>query len=205
VFDFPSLDVHSFVSYAVALFVPTFDAVLPILPSEAVVVALGVATAGSTDPRLALLVAAAALGAFLGDNISYLLGRHFGPRVEKRFFTSSRGRKRLAWAERGLERYGGPLIIGCRFVPGGRTAVTVSCGLLAYPRGRFVGSTAVAGVIWATYAFLIGRLGGRAFADRPWYGLILAFAVVLALSGVVEVVRRARTWYRSRTRAREPV
>ncbi len=203
-FDFPTLDVHSFVSYAIALLVPTFDAVLPILPSEAVVVALGVATAGSTDPRLALLVAAAALGAFLGDNISYLLGRHFGPRVEKRFLASSRGRERMAWAERGLERYGIPLIIGCRFVPGGRTAVTVSCGLLGYPRGRFVAGTAVAAVLWATYAFLIGRLGGRAFADRPWFGLLLSFAVVIMISALIEGGRRARSWYRARSHQEEP-
>lgn len=167
-------------------------------------VALGVATAGSTDPRLALLVGAAALGAFLGDNISYLLGRRFGPRVERRFLTTRTGRARLAWAERGLQRYGVPLIIGCRFVPGGRTAVTVSCGLIGYPRARFVAGTAVAGALWAPYAFFIGRLGGRAFADRPWFGLLLAFAVVAALSGLVEVGRRTRSWIRTRRHQEAP-
>ena len=82
-FGIPALEAQSALSYAIALGVPTLDAVFPVLPSESAIVALGVATAGSTDPRLVLLVLAAAAGAFLGDNLSYLLGRYFGPPVER--------------------------------------------------------------------------------------------------------------------------
>jgi membrane-associated protein len=53
-------------------------------------------------------------------------------------------------------------------------------------------STAVAAVIWACYAFFIGRLGGKAFEDKPWAGLLLALGVVLVVSVIVEVVRRLR-------------
>jgi hypothetical protein len=45
-------------------------------------------------------------------------------------------------------------------------------------------------VIWACYAFFIGRLGGKAFEDKPWAGLLLAFGGTLAISGLVELVRR---------------
>ena len=43
--------------------------------SESAVITPGVATAGSTDPRIELLVACAAGGAFLSDNLCYLIGR----------------------------------------------------------------------------------------------------------------------------------
>ena len=162
------------------------------LPSETVVIALGVATAASTDPRIALLVACCAFGAFLGDNLSYLLGRRFGPRVERRFFRGEKGARQRAWAERSLERYGMPLIVGCRFIPGGRTAVTLCCGIVGYQRRRFVIATAAAGMIWAAYSFFIGRLGGRAFEDKPWAGLLVAFGITIAVSGLIEVVRRVR-------------
>ncbi|HZR49024.1 MAG TPA: DedA family protein [Streptosporangiaceae bacterium] len=187
-----SLQVDSVISYLVAVLIPALDAIFPVLPSETAVIALGVATAGSTDPRIALLVACAAAGAFLGDNLSYLLGRRFGPATERRFFSSPKGKATRAWAERSLQRFGMQLIIVCRFIPGGRTAVTLSCGLTGYPRRRFVAATAVAGVIWALYAFFIGRLGGKAFEDKPWLGLIIAFGATLAVSGLVEVVRRMR-------------
>jgi membrane-associated protein len=185
-----SLQVDSALSYLIAFALPALDAIFPVLPSETAVIALGVATAGSADPRIALLVGCAAAGAFLGDNLCYLLGRRFGPSVERRFFASAKGRKARAWAERSLDRFGLPLIVICRFIPGGRTAVTLTCGLTGYPRRRFVPATTVAAVIWALYAFLIGRLGGQAFEDKPWAGLLIAFGASIAISALIEGIRR---------------
>ena len=187
---FTSLQVDSAFSYLVAVIFPALDAILPVVPSETAVIALGVATAGSADPRIALLVACAAAGAFLGDNLSYLLGRRFGPVVERRFFSTPKGKATRAWAERSLKRFGIQLVIVCRFIPGGRTAVTLSCGLTGYPRRRFVIGTAVAAIIWALYAFWIGRLGGKAFEDKPWAGLLIAFGITIVLSAAIEAGRR---------------
>ena len=196
-----SLQVDSAISYLVALVIPARDAIFPVLPSETAVIALGVATAGSADPRLALLVAFAAAGAFLGDNLSYLLGRHFGPAVQRRFFATPKGMKTRAWAERSLGRFGMQLIIACRFIPGGRTAVTLTCGLTGYPRRRFIVATAAAAVIWALYAFFIGRIGGQAFEDKPWAGLLVACGGTIAISAAVEGIRRLRGRRRDRTPA----
>ena len=193
------LGVSSLLSYVVAVLLPALDALIPLLPSETAVIALGVATAGSADPRAALLVVLAACGAFLGDNAAYLLGRRFGPTAGRRVFAGERGARRRAWAERSLHRFGARIIIGCRFIPGGRTAITLTCGLVGYSRRRFVVATAFAAVIWASYAFLIGRLGGKAFEDQPWLGLLLALGVTVVISAAIEAARRARAWHRSRS------
>jgi membrane-associated protein len=185
-----SLQVGSVLSYVIAIAIPALDAVIPVLPSESFIIALGVATAGSADPRIGLLVACSALGAFLGDNLSYLLGRRFGPWAERRFFRGAKGARRRAWAERSLRRFGMQLIVVCRFFPGGRTAVTLCCGIVGYSRRRFVIATAVAGLIWASYSFFIGRLGGKAFEDTPWAGFAVAFGITIAISGLVELIRR---------------
>ena len=190
---FTSLQADSLLSYAIAVVMPALDAVFPVVPSETAIIALGVATAGSADPRIALLVACAALGAFLGDNLSYLIGRRFGPWAERRFFASEKGARRRAWAERSLRRFGMQVIIVCRFIPGGRTAVTLTCGLIGYQRRRFVIATAVAAVIWALYAFFIGRLGGKAFEDKPWAGFLVAFGGTVVVSALIEAARRIRS------------
>jgi membrane protein DedA with SNARE-associated domain len=192
--DLSQLDVSSPASYVVAFIVPALDAVIPVLPSESAVVALGVATARHTDPRVVALVALAALGAFAGDNLAYLLGYRLGPALDRRLFSGDKGRRRREWAERTLERYGAGLIIVCRFIPGGRTAVTVTCGLVGFRRRTFIWATACAAVIWASYAFPIGRIGGRIFADRPLVGLLLALGLALVISALIEVVRRLRPW-----------
>ena len=141
------LAVTSPVSYLIALLLPFLDVIIPVLPSETAIITLGVATAGSTDPRIAILVALAALGAFLGDNAAYLIGRRLGPWIDRRAFSGEKGKRRKAWAMQALDRYGARLIIVCRFIPGARTAVTLVCGLVEYRRRTFVIATAFAGVI----------------------------------------------------------
>jgi membrane-associated protein len=183
------LQVDSALSYAVALVFPALDAVFPVIPSETAIVGLGVTTAGSTDPRILLLILLAAIGAFLGDNLCYIIGRRFGPWVDKKFFSSEKGAARKAWAERTLEHFGARLIVVCRFIPGGRTAVMLTCGVIHFPRRQFVPATAIAGAIWATYCFLIGRLGGKVFQNKEWAGLLLALGLALAVSLIVELIR----------------
>jgi membrane-associated protein len=185
-----NLQIDSALSYAVAFAFPALDAVFPLIPSETAIVGLGVTTAGSADPRIFLLVALAAAGACLGDNLSYFIGRRFGPWVEKRIFASPKGMARQAWAQRTLESHGSLLIVVCRFIPGGRTAVTLTCGVVRFPWRRFLPATAVAGVLWASYAFFVGRLGGKVFQSKPWAGLLLALGLVVVVTVVVETVRR---------------
>jgi membrane protein DedA with SNARE-associated domain len=194
-----NLQVGSALSYLIAFVLPCLDAVLPLLPSETVIIAFGVASAGSSDPRVFLIVTCAALGAFTGDNLAYLIGWRFAPWVEGRFFKSEKGAARRDWAERSLARFGTGLIIVCRFIPGGRTAVTLCCGLVRYPWRRFALATAIAAVGWASYAFLAGRFGGKAFEDKPLIGFVVAFGGVLLVSGIIELARRIITWRRRRT------
>ncbi|HEX5291907.1 MAG TPA: DedA family protein [Streptosporangiaceae bacterium] len=189
-----NLAINSPVSYLIALLLPALDVIIPVLPSETAIITLGVATAGSTDPRIAILVALAALGAFLGDNGAYLIGRKLGPFIDRRAFSGEKGARRKAWAVQALDRYGARLIIVCRFIPGARTAVTLVCGLVGFRQRTFVIATACAGVIWACYAFFIGRLGGHAFESRPWAGLLLAFGVALGITGLTELIRRLQPW-----------
>ena len=195
------LGVTSLLSYLIAVALPALDVLIPVLPSETAVIALGVSTAGSADPRIAVLVALAAAGAFAGDNVAYLLGRKLGPAISRRMFAGERGAARLDWARRSLARYGGRLIVACRFIPGGRTAVTVTCGLIGYPWRRFAAADAIAAAAWALYAFFIGRLGGKAFEDRPWAGLLVALGLALLVSLVIEAVRRLRGRRRAGSKA----
>ena len=203
-----ALDVGSLLSYLVAVLVPALDALLPWLPSESVIIALGAVTAGSTEPRIGVLVVLAAFGAFLGDNAAYLVGRRFGPAVDRRLFSGEKGAQRRAWAERSLGHYGMRLIVLCRFIPGGRTAVTLTCGVISYPRRRYLTATACAGILWASYAFFLGRLGGQLFEDQLWIGLLLGLGLGLGVSVLIEVSRRVWQWRarvaRERHRDRPP-
>jgi membrane-associated protein len=178
-------------TYAVILGVAALDALLPLIPSEATVISAGV-LAGAGDLQLAFVIAAGAVGAYAGDSSAYWLGRRLDHRVERWLFRGVKGERRRAWAERALDRHGGPLIFGARFIPGGRTATTVTAGALWMRWVRFASFAALAAVGWASYAALLGYVGGRAFENNPLWGLLVGFGVAAVTFLVVEVVRRAR-------------
>lgn len=74
----------------------------------------------------------------------------------------------------------------------------LTCGLIGYPRRSFVLGTALAGVLWASYPFFIGPLGGQAFEGRSWAGLLVGLGLTLVVSGVIEAAHRLRQRARAR-------
>jgi membrane-associated protein len=179
-------------SYLIVFAIAMLDAFFPIVPSEATAIAAGV-VAGTGGLRVELVIVAAALGAIVGDNISFGIGHFLGARVERRFFSGEKAQKRLHWAQKTLDERGGYLIVVARFIPGGRTATTFTAGFVeTFPWHRFIRYDALAGAIWGAYTVLLGYFGGRTFAEQPWTGLLLAFAIAVAGPGVVEAVRFLR-------------
>jgi membrane-associated protein len=161
------------------------DAGLPVVPSETTLVAAA-ALAASGRLELWLIVLAAAAGAFIGDNVVYLIGRTIGPRLHR----SERLRDKLAWAEKQLDERGGTIVLVSRFIPGGRTATMLGAGALGMRWRRFALYDGAASILWACYGGSIGYLGGSAFEDQPLLGVGVALGLALTLALLVEGWRR---------------
>jgi membrane-associated protein len=176
-------------SYLVIFAVATIDAFFPLVPSETLVV-IGGNLASSGDLHLLLVIMAGAGGAVLGDNISFWIGHLVGERTVKRVFRSEKWHQRLDWAEKTLDERGAYIILIARFIPGGRTAVTFSAGYVqSFSWRRFIVYDVIAGVLWATYAALLGYFGGKTFEDHPFWAIALALGIALTLGFLVEVIR----------------
>ncbi|MEU9891739.1 DedA family protein [Sphaerisporangium sp. NPDC051011] len=163
------------------------DGFFPAVPSETAVITAGV-FAATGKPNLALVILVAALGAFAGDHISYLIGRHSVGRLR-------RGRRAGAafdWASKALAERGGMVLVIARYIPGGRTAVTLTMGGVRYPLRSFTPFDALAAGSWALYSGLVGYLGGMAFENDPIKGLLLGFTVAVTIAVTTEIVRHVR-------------
>jgi membrane-associated protein len=180
--------------FLLVIFVVAYlDSVVPIVPSETSVIIGGVAVStGAADYHLLMVIAVGALGAFLGDNTAYLIGRRWAPRFERRAARKPKFAKRLAWADEQLQSRGGPLLITARFIPGGRTALTLASGITRQPHLWFVKWVAIAAVIWATYAAGLAFLVGQPFKDNHTAAFIVAFATALVVNVAIEVIRHIR-------------
>ena len=180
-------------SYAAIFGVAVIDAFFPVVPSESMVIIAGT-LAGAGDLSLPLVILAAWAGAVAGDNISYGIGKWAGEHTVRRLFRHEKAHRGFDWAEQQLEERGSYIIVIARFIPFGRTAVTFTAG---YTRGlpwhRFLRYDIVAGGLWATYATMLGYLGGKQFEQQPWKGVLLGLGIAFGVAFAVEWVRHRRS------------
>jgi membrane protein DedA with SNARE-associated domain len=155
-------------------------------------VIIGGVAAGQGDQHLLFVIAAGAIGAFLGDNAAYMIGARMSVRIERRSAQRPKLRRRLAWADEQIGIRGGVLLITDRFIPGGRTALTITCGVTHQPHRWFMAWVAVAALIWSTYAALLGYVGGQTFEDNHTLAFLVAFGAALAMTALIELVRYLR-------------
>lgn len=181
----------------VVVLVCIVDGILPPAPAEATLVALGAVAAAEGRPSIPVLIAVAALGGFLGDNLTYLIGKH--TRLG-RFRASQRPKVRsfFLWIARMLLRHGAMIIMVCRFIPGGRQIVNLTAGALEFPRGWFMLFDSVAVTAWAAYNVAIGAVAGTWLEENPLLGMVVALVLALALGWLAE---RAAALWRARTEA----
>ncbi len=189
-FDFIRHHVSSSpLTYLLIVGVCAGDAVLPLFPAEAVVIT-GSVLAANGRLNILLVVVAASVGAVIGDNSAYAIGRSGLRRVADRVLASERHATRTAWAREQL-RNGAWIIIVARFIPGGRTATTYVAGTLEMVwRRRFLPADTAAGVIWSVYAAALGYFGGAAFENNLWAPLLIATGASLIVAAAGELVRR---------------
>lgn len=161
------------------------DGFFPPIPSESVVVGLAAVSATAGVPNGWFLVVVAALGAFLGDNIAYLIGRRIG--VHRwRWMRTMRMQAAFRWAGRELRRRAASLVMVARFIPVGRVAVNLTAGATRFHHAQFVGLTAMSGVLWSGYSVSIGMFFGQWFEDNHFLGAVIAIICAVVLGIIVD-------------------
>ena len=184
--------------YLIIFVIAVLDSVLPIVPSETLVIIGGV-SAGLGNLWVPFVIVCAIAGAFIGDNLSYSLGREASDWVMRRQNRTEKGARRMAAVVEQVHERGGLLLITARFIPGGRTALTLSCGVTLQSRRWFMGWAAIAAIIWGHYAALLGFIGGKSFEENHTLAFIIAFVTAFSITAMIEIVR----WLIKRARYRQ--
>ena len=177
--------------YVVLASVTLLDSFFPLIPSEPVIILAGV-FAGTGDASLTLIILAVGIGAFLGDQIPYGLGRWLGTWMHTRLPPGTKRRGIHDWMARHLDTRGGVVLLTTRFIPFGRYVATLTTGMVRYKYGNYLFFTLLGGLSWSAYTVLSGYLGGKLFQDNVLLATAVGIGVALALSGVVELIRKWR-------------
>ncbi len=146
---------------AVILFVLIESAGVPV-PGESIVLLASFTAATDHQLQLPIIIACAAVGAIIGDNIGYVIGRVGGRAVVERFgkyfFLKPH---HLDQAERFFARQGEKAVFFGRFFALLRIWAAFLAGMNRMRWPRFLFYNAAGGIIWATLAGLTGYTAGN--------------------------------------------
>ncbi|GHO77441.1 hypothetical protein KSD_52120 [Ktedonobacter sp. SOSP1-85] len=186
---------------AVTLLILLESAGLP-LPGESMVLLASFYAATSHQLQLPLIMLCAAIGAIIGDNIGFFIGRTGGRRFVERFgkyfFLKT---SHLEHAERFFARHGAKTVFFGRFITLLRIWAAFLAGMNQMPWRTFMFYNALGGITWALLIGSLGYLGGIFFQDHfdqveqvvkliGWGGL---GAVIVLVLGTLLFLRLRRT------------
>lgn len=177
------------VTYLLIFAMAALDVIVPVLPAEATVTAAAV-LAGQGTLSILWVMLAAGVGAFIGDNVAYWIGRAAGRPLVERVLRGNIAQ--LEVVEEQFDRRGGMFVIIGRFIPGGRTAVAIGAGILHFAYAQFVVYDAIAAVVWAFQAAVPGFIGGTLIGDQPWLAMVIGFALSALLAFGIALYQRRR-------------
>jgi len=186
--------------WAVLFFVSIESMGVPV-PGETMLLVAAVYAGATHQLSIAVVIAAAAVAAIVGDNLGYLIGRLGGERLLRRVgpvlhLTAGR----LTMGRYLFQRHGGKAVFFGRFVAVLRVFAAFLAGTTRMPWRRFALANAAGGIVWATLMGLLGYgLGASVTGPLGYIGLALAAVIVVA--GVIVLRRNEQRWEREATQA----
>jgi membrane protein DedA with SNARE-associated domain len=120
------------------------------LPGETILVASALLAAATNQIDIAVVVAAAAAGAIVGDGIGYTVGRRFGMPLLCKYGRYIRlDENRLLIGRYLFFRYGSAVVFFGRFLAVLRMFAALLAGANSMPAGRFFFFNVTGGICWA--------------------------------------------------------
>ena len=149
------------------------------LPGETVLVSAAAFAGSRHSLHLGYIIAAAAGGAILGDNIGFWVGREFGTMLlEKWGYLVGLDERKRKLGQYLFARHGGKIVFFGRFVALLRAFAALLAGTNRLPPLRFFFFNAAGGIVWATVfgtgAYILGEGIRRVAGPFGWAALIVA-------------------------------
>lgn len=186
--------------WAVLVFVAIESMGIPI-PGETMLL-VAAAYAGATGHLpIVVVIAAAAAGAILGDNLGFLIGRVGGLHLLRRYGRYVYLNERKLKVGRYLfQRHGGKAVFFGRFVAVLRVFAAFLAGANRMPWRRFVLFNAAGGLVWAILMGLLGYALG-ASVQGPLGIATFALAALVVVGGVIVLQRNGKRLERAAEQA----
>jgi membrane protein DedA with SNARE-associated domain len=143
------------------------------LPGETILVSASIYAGTTGALNIRFVIAAAAAGAILGDNIGFWVGRTFGQRLLSRWgHLIGLDERKLKLGQYLFMQHGGKIVFFGRFIALLRAFAAILAGVNRLSPFRFFMWNAAGGIVWAS-VFGLGLCSGRrrsAHCRSHWLG-----------------------------------
>lgn len=170
---------------AVVLFIMIESSGIP-FPGETMLLLASFYAAMDQQLQIPLVIACAAIGAIIGDNIGYQIGRTGGKAIVKKYghYLGIKS-EHLDRAEKFFVRHGDKTVFFGRFVAVLRAWAAFLAGVNQMDRRKFFMYNAAGGILWAAIYGSLGYFAGRIFHDNFGQVERIAGMVTWILGGII--------------------
>jgi undecaprenyl-diphosphatase len=175
---------------ALLAFSESFPVFGSFVPGTTIIIAIAaLVPSGAVD--LWWLLAAAIVGAIVGDGFSYWLGHRYRERIVA-IWPLSRYPQVIEMGRSAIERHGGKSVFVARFTPAVRAVVPLAAGILRMSPWRFYAVNVASAFAWAFSHIIPAVIAGASLAVAKAVGgrlLVLIIVLGVALWLMVVIVR----------------
>lgn len=177
-------------AYLIIFVMALLDGLFPVLPAETTIIAGG-ALAASGHLEAAGVLGATFAGVVVGDLLTHELTRRGRARQFERWSKRPRTRQAIDWATKLLGRHGAKMVFGGRFIPLGRTSVSLVSGVSAMPRRKYLPPLLAGAALWSVYVGSLGYFGGSLFGN-PLISVGIGVGLSLTLTATAGLVGKIK-------------
>jgi membrane-associated protein len=183
------LIVFGLVFAGTGLFIGVF---IPFVTGDSLLFAAGILTANTDALNIWVLAIGVGIAAFLGDQVGFLLGRHYGrPYLDRR--KGAWIRQGVARAERFYTALGWWAVVVARFIPWGRVFVPPVAGIARMTYARFVAANLTGALAWGVLITVCGYFAASIPGVKvASYAVGGAFILGSTIAGILALVRSRR-------------
>jgi membrane-associated protein len=171
------------------IFVETGLVIMPFLPGDSLLFALGLfanpGVKGSGQLNVWILFFSLTFAAFLGDNVNYQIGKHLGARLFRNENSKIFRRSYLDKTHAFFEKHGGWTLVLARFVPIIRTFAPFVAGMGTMTFPRFLMWSVLGGVTWVGVCLFAGYFFGQIPVVRENFEIMVLGIVVVSIVPMV--------------------
>jgi len=175
------------------IFCETGLVVMPFLPGDSLLFAVGAIAASDGSPiNIVFTILLLIVAGVLGDAVNYAIGKKMGPAVFKREDSKWLNRRHLEKTHEFYEKHGGKTIIIARFAPIIRTFAPFVAGIGKMTYGRFAIFNVTGAILWVTSFMVAGYAFGNIPAVKRNFQYVIIGIIIVSLIPVVYGFIQAR-------------